>query len=305
MPVAPPSLMLEANGLRFACDAAGSGPDVALLLHGFPENRYSWRAQLPVLAAQGWRAVAPDLRGYGASSRPAGKAAYHLDHLIEDVAGMFDALGARKRLLIAHDWGAIIAWHFALQRRLDLDGLVIMNVPHPAVAAAAMRRPCRQWLRSWYILFFQLPWAAEFGLGLGRAWMIGEIFRGMAVDKSRFPDAVLNHYREPATQPGALTAMVNYYRANRRRMVEIRDPRPIETPTLMIWGEQDSALGIELTRGYDPYVRDFTLHTLPGASHWVQQDAPEAVNAHLLAWLQARAIRPQPNPQPTPQPEAS
>ena len=112
---------IEANGLSFQIDESGEGPDVALCLHGFPESRFSWRHQLPHLAQSGWHAVAPDLRGYGQSSRPLGKASYRLEALVEDVAGLFDALGARRRLLIGHDWGAMIAWVFAMEKRLPLD----------------------------------------------------------------------------------------------------------------------------------------------------------------------------------------
>jgi epoxide hydrolase 4 len=141
-------MMLRANGLDFACDVAGEGPDVALCLHGFPESRFSWRYQLPVLAEAGWRAVAPDLRGYGGSSRPVGKAAYHIDHLVDDVAGMFAALGARRKLLVAHDWGAIIAWVVAMRRAVPLDGLVIMNVPHPTVFGELIRHYWPQRLKA-------------------------------------------------------------------------------------------------------------------------------------------------------------
>jgi pimeloyl-ACP methyl ester carboxylesterase len=281
---------IDANGLKFAYDNAGSGPDIALCLHGFPESRFSWRHQLPVLAEAGWHAIAPDLRGYGDSARPAGRAAYTLDKLVEDAAALFDAFGARRRLLVAHDWGAIIAWHFAIRRTRPLDGLVIMNVPHPAVAAHIIRRSPAQWRRSWYIVFFQLPWLPEAGLRALGARAVGDAFVNMAVDKSAFPPEVLAHYRANAQKPGALTAMINYYRAN---FLAIASPGPtprIDMPTLMIWGEQDTALGLELTEGYEPYVADFTLQRLPNVSHWVQQEAPGAVNAHLLAWLEHRGL---------------
>src|SRR5690349_3591283 len=112
---------IRANGLTFLADETGEGDDVALLLHGFPESRFSWRYQLPLLAGLGWRAIAPDLRGYGGSSRPPRTADYRIDHLVEDVAALFEAAGARRRLLIGHDWGAAIAWAFALDKRLPLD----------------------------------------------------------------------------------------------------------------------------------------------------------------------------------------
>jgi pimeloyl-ACP methyl ester carboxylesterase len=283
---------VEANGLRFVVDECGSGDDVALFLHGFPESRYSWRYQLPLLAALGWRAVAPDLRGYGDTTRPADKAAYRIENLVADAAGLFDALGAKRRLLIAHDWGALIAWAFAIEKARPLDGLVIMNVPHPAIYQAAMRRGFSQWKKSWYVFFFQIPGLPEQAMTRNRAEAIGKAFSGMAVDKSRFPEAVLDHYRQNALKPGAMTAMINYYRANVSTLGRYAPGKvaPIETPTLMIWGEEDAALGIELTEGYGPYVRDFTLQRLPGVSHWVQQEAPEAVNARLEAWLKGKGL---------------
>ena len=282
---------IEANGLRFAYDEAGSGPDIALCLHGFPEDRFSWRHQLPVLAEAGWHAVAPDMRGYGETSRPSGRAAYRMAHLIDDAAALFDAFGARRRLLVAHDWGALIAWSFAIARTRPLDGLVIMNVPHPAVFQRVLRSSFAQLRRSWYVFFFQLPFLPEAMLGARGARAVGEAFRGMAVNKAAFPDDVLAHYRENAGKPGALTAMINYYRANFLTLASPADTTPIEVPVLMIWGEQDTALGLELTEGYAPYVRDFTLRRLPGVSHWVQQEAPEEVNARLMEWLGEKSLR--------------
>jgi pimeloyl-ACP methyl ester carboxylesterase len=284
--------IIAANGLQFAYDEAGCGPDIALCLHGFPESRFSWRYQLPVLARAGWHAVAPDLRGYGDTTRPEGRDAYRMDNLVADVAALFDALGARRRLLVAHDWGAIIAWQCAIRRTRPLDGLVIMNVPHPAVAATVARRSLRQLRRSWYIFFFQLPRLPELMLGARGARFIGEAFRGMAVDKSAFPEPVLAHYRGLAMRPGALTAMVNYYRANFSILAKAGPTPRIDVPVLMVWGEQDTALGLELTEGYGPYVADFTLVRLPRVSHWVQQEAPSQVNAALATWLDKHAILP-------------
>jgi epoxide hydrolase 4 len=282
--------IVRANGIDFACDEAGSGDNVALCLHGFPESRYSWRHQLPLLAEAGWHAVAPDLRGYGDSTRPTERSAYRLRHLVDDAAALFDAFGARRRLLVAHDWGALIAWQLAIERARPLDGLVIMNVPHPAVARAVMRRSFAQWRRSWYIFFFQLPWLPEAMLGARGARAVGKAFHGMAVDKAAFPDAVLDHYRNNARQPGALTAMVNYYRANFSELGRNSPTPRIDVPTLMVWGEEDTALGLELTEGYEQYVADFTLRRLPGVSHWVQQEAPERVNDALRAWLSEKGL---------------
>jgi pimeloyl-ACP methyl ester carboxylesterase len=292
------SRIIEANGLRFAIDEAGAGPDVALCLHGFPESRKSWRHQLPALAAQGWRAVAPDLRGYGDSSRPGAKADYHIDRLVEDVAAMFDVLAAEtavagrpagRKLLVAHDWGALIAWVVAMRRAVAIDALVVMNVPHPTVFRDVLKTSWAQKKKSWYVAFFQLPKLPEAMLGRDGAAGIAGAFLGSAVNKANFPPEIIAHYRENALQPGALTAMINYYRANFPGVLD-EPGAVIEVPVLMIWGERDLALDIALTEGYGPLVRDFTLVRLPDASHWVQQDAPDAVNAAMTGWLAARQI---------------
>jgi len=175
--------------------------------------------------------------------------------------------------------------------RLPLSRLVIMNVPHPQCARQGMRT-LRQLKRSWYIFFFQLPWLPEWSLARHRCAAIGRIFSDTAVDKSRFTHEDLRVYRQAAAAPGALRAMINYYRAlirGLRRLQRRGNPR-IEIPTLMIWGEADAALGKELTYGTDRYVSDLTLRYLPNVSHWVQQEAPETVNSMLQAWLQNQPV---------------
>lgn len=278
---------VRANGLRFHVAACGAGDRLALCLHGFPECWYSWRYQMPLLAQMGYRVWAPDLRGYGDTQRPPRMQDYAIEHLLDDVAGLIDAAGAREMLLMAHDWGAVIAWYFAMRQVRPLQHLVIMNVPHPAVMERAMRG--RQLFRSWYALFFQVPWLPEKLLSLGGHRAIGDAFRNMAIDKSRFPEEVLRVYREQAARPGALTAMLNYYRALVRGGGAARQRRLgyplITTPTLMIWGEQDAALGKETTYGTERHASNLTLRYLPQVSHWVQQEAPEAVNEILSAWL--------------------
>jgi epoxide hydrolase 4 len=279
---------VEANNLRFHVASCGTGDRLALCLHGFPECWFSWRHQLPLLAQLGYRAWAPDLRGYGDTSRPAHREDYAIERLLDDVAGLIDASGARTVILLAHDWGALIAWYFAMRPLRPLDRLVIMNVPHPGVMEGAMRT-WRQLARSWYVLFFQIPSLPELLLGARDARAIGDAFRNMAIDKRRFPDDVLRIYRDKAAQPGALTAMLNYYRAlvsggGAARQRALGYPQ-IAIPTLMIWGEEDSALGKETTYGTDKFVADLAIRYLPGVSHWVQQEAPETVNAMLAAWL--------------------
>jgi epoxide hydrolase 4 len=283
---------VQANGLSFETLIAGQGRDkFALLLHGFPESNFSWRFQVPLLVELGYEVWAPNLRGYGGSSRPKGLANYALPHLIADVAGLIDA-GAQGRpvTLIAHDWGAIIAWAFAADKVRPLERLVIMNVPHPARMAEGLATKDQR-RRSWYVYFFQLPWLPEFAMGLNKGAAVGDAFYKMAVDKTNFTPDVLAHYRANACLPGALTAMINYYRAAARGPDFSRYTRkvvaPIDTPTLMIWGEADSALGVELTEGYEGLVNDMKLVRLPNVSHWVQQEAPDKVNLIVKDWLAA------------------
>lgn len=282
---------VKANGLTFEVDQCGDGEKFALLLHGFPESKHSWRFQLPLLAEMGYRAWAPNLRGYGKSGRPTSVSDYHIDKLVADVAGLIDASGAKETVLIAHDWGAIIAWHFAIKKVRPLSRLVIMNVPHPVCFARTMRS-WAQLKKSWYMFFFQIPWLPERVLGARGAEAIGKAFTEMAVDKSRFPAPVVQEYRRNAQEPGALRAMVNYYRAAMRAGSKVMVPLPgtVDVPTLMIWGEEDTALGKETTYGTEELVRDFTIRYLPGVSHWVQQEAPERVNGMLAAWLKGEPV---------------
>lgn len=282
---------VTANGITFEVDQCGTGEKFALLLHGFPESKFSWRFQMPLLARLGYRVWAPNLRGYGKTSRPKSVSDYHIDHLVRDVAGLIDAAGAKETLLVAHDWGAIIAWHCAIRKVRPLKGLVIMNVPHPACFVRALRT-WSQLKKSWYVLFFQLPWLPERVLAARGAEAIGRAFTDMAVDKSRFPAEVVDQYRRNAREPGAISAMVNYYRAAMRTDRKVMNPAPgiVDTRTLMIWGEEDSALDKATTHGTEEFVTDLTLRYLPGVSHWVQQEAPEKVNAMLEAWLAGEPV---------------
>jgi pimeloyl-ACP methyl ester carboxylesterase len=246
---------------------------------------------MPLLADLGYTVWAPNLRGYGKSSRPAAVGDYHIDHLVADAAALIDAAKGKETLLMAHDWGAVIAWNFAIRKVRPLARLVIMNVPHPA----CMARELRTWAqlkKSWYIFFFQLPWLPERMLAARGAQAIGRAFSEMAVDKNRFPPAVIDEYRRNALEPGALKAMINYYRAGLRAGAKVMNPDPgtVDVATLMIWGEEDSALDKATTVGTEQYVKNFTMRYLPGVSHWVQQEAPETVNAMIEAWLKGEPV---------------
>jgi epoxide hydrolase 4 len=282
--------MVAANGLNFEVDMVGEGDHLIICLHGFPEHSVSWRFQLPYLARLGYRVWAPNLRGYGNSSAPSGIGAYSLENLMDDVAGLIDAAGCSEVTLMAHDWGAVIAWHFAMHRIRVIDRLVICNVPHPGPAAAAMS--WAQLKKSWYILFFQLPGLPERML-LNSTGM-GAMIQSTAAAPENFSEAVVALYDENAGRKDNVTAMINYYRGlvrggGMRRQKRLGLPI-IDVPTLMLWGEDDMALSIETTYGTENYVQDLTLRYLAGISHWVQQDAPEAVNAMLGAFLAGEPV---------------
>jgi epoxide hydrolase 4 len=284
---------VEANGQRFELAECGNGDKLAILLHGFPELNFSWRHQIPLLAQKGYRVWAPNMRGYGASSKPEGIDAYTVDVLVEDVGALIDVAKAESPaaevMLVAHDWGAVVAWNFAIRRVRAIDRLVIMNVPHPMCAMREIRK-WRQLKKSWYIFFFQLPWLPEKLLLAGDARAVRQAFTGSAANQGNFPRADLDIYATAAQRPGAITAMLNYYRA----LMKYRGANAtklgngmVDTPTLVIWGENDLALDIHLLDGMEEWVPNLTLHRLPGISHWVQQDAPEEVNRLLGDWLTA------------------
>jgi pimeloyl-ACP methyl ester carboxylesterase len=284
---------MNVNGVDLEVAVANRGGErgLALLVHGFPELAFSWRFQIPMLAAAGYEVWAPNTRGYRGSSKPPEVRDYAMDELLADLGALIDCSGRNRITMIGHDWGAAQAWMFAIRKVRPLERLVIMNVPHPACMQRELRR-FRQLRKSWYIFFFQLPKLPEWVLTRKQAEAIGAAFTSSAVDESRFPEVVVDEYRRAAQRDGAMTAMLNYYRAAvrgaRRARHEVLEV--VETPTLMIWGEDDVALSKETTEGTEEHVRDLTLRFLPGVSHWVQQEAPETVNAMLGAWLDDRDV---------------
>ena len=276
------------NGIDLEVAVANPGGErgLALLVHGFPELAFSWRFQIPLLAEMGHEVWAPNTRGYRGSDKPPKVSDYSIDHLLADLGALIDQSGHDRVTLVAHDWGAVQAWMFAIRKVRPLERLVIMNVPHPTCAQRELRR-WRQLRKSWYIFFFQIPKLPEWALTRNGAQAVGEAFTKSSCDPSRFPPEVVDEYRTAAQREGAMTAMLNYYRALVRGARAARKEQldRVETPTLMIWGEEDVALSKETTDGTDEYVDDLTLRFLPGVSHWVQQEAPEQVNAMLAAWL--------------------
>lgn len=258
-----------------------------LFLHGFPECWYSWRHQIPEFA-QTYKVVAVDLRGYNDSDKPEGQAAYRMPEFIADIKGMIKALGYEQCILVGHDWGGIIAWHFAYAHPDMLKQLIILNAPHPALFSQKLFTS-GQWLRSWYMLFFQVPFLPEFLIQLGDFKALEMAFLGMAVRKSAFTKEDLDFYKDAFAKRGALTASLNYYRNALQQTLTERNWQTLYVPTLMIWGEEDIALDKELTDGVETYVHDFQIQYIPNCSHWVQQEQPELVNQYIRHFLTAKS----------------
>ncbi|MEP2736209.1 MAG: alpha/beta hydrolase [Erythrobacter sp.] len=278
---------IDANGLTFEVATAGpkDAKKFALCLHGFPELHYSWRHQIPMLAEMGFRVWAPNMRGYGGTTRPKGIGNYRVSTLAEDVGALIDVSGAEEVTLIAHDWGAIVAWYFAIAKVRPLTRLVICNVPHPLCAQREIKH-WHQLKKSWYIFFFQLPWLPELLVGRNGGRELGALFAKTSCNPENFTAEVQEIYAKAARQPGAMTAMFDYYRALLRRSdSDNLGGGKVDVPTLVLWGEQDVAIDIRCLDGTDEYVRDLTVQRFPDASHWVQQDVPDEVNAELKEWL--------------------
>ena len=280
------------NGVRLHYVEAGDGP-LVLLLHGFPEFWYSWRDQIPALAEAGYHVVAPDMRGYNDSEKPHGVESYRVEELVGDVVGLMDHFGEDEAYVVGHDWGGAVAWEVGIRHPERVAKLAVLNAPHPGRFREVLRTPA-QLRRSWYMFFFQLPWLPEAYLSARNYDSIEGIFRDTPVNSDAFSEADVQRYVEAASQPGALTGSINYYRAlfrdavptGLRSLVGGSSPfLDVTVPTLLIWGMEDFALGNELTEGLDRWIPDLRIERLSDASHWVQNDRPEAVNESLIGFL--------------------
>ncbi|MFQ5614330.1 MAG: alpha/beta fold hydrolase [Anaerolineae bacterium] len=264
-----------------------AGPEdgrLAVLLHGFPECWYSWRHQIPVLARAGYRLAVPDQRGYNLSDKPAGVYPYRVDQCAADIRDLIRALGRERAVIIAHDWGGAIAWRVAMDYPDLVERLVVMNAPHPVAFAREWRNGWAQRLRSWYMFFFRLPWLPETLLATSPLATARLFFRKTVVRPNAFSEADLDVMAVALAQPGAMRAMINWYRAAFRHPPQNRT-QVIQAPTLLIWGEDDPALGKALTYGLEKWLPLLDIHYIPGCGHWVQNEAADEVNARLLDWL--------------------
>jgi pimeloyl-ACP methyl ester carboxylesterase len=268
-------MRLEVNGIGVEVEDRGSGPAV-LLLHGWPDSHRLWRHQVDALTAAGYRTVAPDLRGFGASDRPAEVEAYSLLNIAGDVIGVLDSLGIERAHVVGHDWGAALAWALAAFAADRVDHLVVLSVGHPAAFRGA-GLPQRE--KSWYMLLFQFEGVAEQWLSADewanfRAW-------------SQHPeaDAVISDL----ARPGALTASLNWYRANLHPRIWIEPPieiPPISAPTLGVWSSGDIALTEAQMTGSPAYLDGpWRYERIEGAGHWMQLEQPDTMSKLLLGFL--------------------
>jgi pimeloyl-ACP methyl ester carboxylesterase len=282
--------MIKTNGVTLHVVLEGPRDGIpVILLHGFPEFWYGWRNQIDFLAERGYRVIVPDQRGYNTSEKPQRVEAYRIGELARDVVGLMDALGYAQTYLVGHDWGAAVAWWVATKFPERLKKLAILNVPCPTLMARAYREAnWQQMLKSWYIFFFQLPWLPETLLAANSTRGLEQVLRGSGKPDT-FSEQDLAEYRKTWSQPGAITAILNWYRAARYiaggSTNGKRKAQRISVPTLILWGEQDVALEKSLAQQSLELCENGQIVFFPNATHWVQHDEAEAVNQHLAAFL--------------------
>lgn len=261
--------------LHVATGGPDDGPPV-ILLHGFPDAHFGWTPQIHALAEAGFRVIAPDQRGYNQSDKPKGRAAYRADRLVGDVLGLADALNIDRFDLAGHDFGAMVGWHVAAYHPDRLRHLAILNVPHPAVMGEFLRSNGEQRRRSWYIFFFQLPLLPELAVRALNWRMPANAMSDSLTDED------LDRYRAAWSQPGAITAMINWYRAGALRNASASPVGRITVPTLMIWGKRDPHLMWQMAPPSIALCDKGRLELIDDATHWVQWERPERVNRLLL-----------------------
>ena len=263
--------------------AVAAGPEdglVVVLLHGFPEFWYGWHRQIEPLATAGFRVIVPDQRGYNLSSKPSGVAPYALSELVFDVIAIADQIGQGKIFLAGHDWGAAVAWSAALLYPQRIAKLALLNVPHPSVMRKFLSTSPRQFLRSWYMFLFQLPWLPE-ALFSAFNYHIGARSLLRSSRPGTFNAEDLAQYRSAWSQPGALTAMINWYRALFRTRIKFQN-KTVRVPTRILWGERDDFLLTEMAHESLRYCPSAELFTFANATHWLQHEEPARVSELLI-----------------------
>jgi epoxide hydrolase 4 len=276
---------VDVNGVRLHVVRAGEGRAV-VLLHGFPDFWYSWRQQIPRLAEAGFDVLAPDMRGYNTSSKPPAVRDYDIDALVGDVVALVDRTCGGRACLAGHDWGGIVAWYAGMRHPDRFPKLVVVNAPHPAAYSRDFLQTS-QWLRSWYGFLFQIPRLPEAMLRARNFRVLDQMIAREILNRDAFAHGEIEAYKRAHSEHGALTAMVNYYRAAFRRAArrEAIDETPIAVPTLLLWGDRDVHLCASLTRGLEPWVKRIVVRRFANAGHWLQLDEPEAVSRAMIEWF--------------------
>ncbi len=275
-------VFLPTNGIRLHVVQCGSRYNpLVILLHGFPEFWYGWRRQIQPLEEAGFRIWAPDQRGYNLSDKPAGIANYSLDELARDVVGLMDAAGVEKCYLVGHDWGAAAAWWVAVKHPERINKMAILNVPHPYIMKETLQKNPRQIRRSWYIFFFQIPHLAEAILRNNDCELLLRMIKAGSRPGS-FSEYDLDKYQCAWWRKGAITGMLNWYRAALQAAPDMRGNMHVSVPTLILWGAQDIALGREMAQPSLDLCDEGKLVFFENCSHWIQLDAADAVNKHLI-----------------------
>lgn len=278
---------VEANGVRLHYVASGvPGRPLVLFLHGFPEFWYAWKNQLAELGKD-YYAVALDMRGYNLSSKPEALEQYAVKQLVEDLRAFTEQLGYPRFHLVGHDWGGAVAWAFAIAHPGRLRRLVIVNAPHPAIFARELQSNPAQQKASQYMIAFRSP-GAESMLSANNYAMLIQVVMGQGLQTGVFNDADKEEYLKAWSRPGALTGGLNYYRASRLgpgSEAFVAGSTTVPVPTLVIWGEKDTALLPGNLDGLREYVPDLRIERIPDASHWVVHEKPAQVNALIRGFL--------------------
>ncbi len=275
--------------LHVMTDGPENGTAV-ILLHGFPEFHYGWKNQIPALVQTGFRVIVPDQRGYNLSDKPGGISAYDVDILAKDIVGLFDHFGIQKAKLIGHDWGAAVAWIVAINHPERLEKLAILNVPHPDVMADFVLNNPAQRKKSWYVYFFQIPWFVEWILSKNNFEYLARMLRRSG-RKNTFTEADIVEYKKAWSQNGAVTGMLNWYRAAMRRGLRSTlkrkkaSARRVHVPTMMLWGKRDIALSFEMAQPSIDLCDQGELTFFDKSTHWVQHDASVEVNQKLIEFM--------------------
>lgn len=275
----------QIGGVRLHFAKAGEGEKLVVLLHGFPEFWYSWRSQIAALSDE-YTVVAPDLRGYNLSDKPAKVEDYAIDKLIDDVIGLIHYFGREKAAIVGHDWGATIAWATAQKHPEAVWKLCAMQVP--PVSVWRKNQTFQQFLASWYMFFFQIPRLPEWLLRRDNFALLANGLKTSTFEKDVFTDEDIAEYKRAWSEPDALKSAINYYRANilKRLFAKSQTEEKIKVPTLFIYGERDQAVLPETVRGVGDFVdAPFDEIRIPDAAHWVQQEAAEIVTDSLREFL--------------------